>query len=62
VPKYDVMVDGERAARVKSEADVRTWISRYREEHAQDDPGATHVQVVKLRLLGGSLVPRERFF
>ena len=60
--KYDLMVDGERAARVKSEDDVRAWLARYREEHQQDDPDATHVQVVKLRFAGGSLVPRERFF
>ena len=26
MPTYDVMVDGERAARVKSEDDVRAWI------------------------------------
>jgi hypothetical protein len=62
LPKYDVMVDGERAARVTSEDDVRTWIAHYREQHAQDDPGATHVQVVQVRLVGGTLVPTERFF
>jgi len=62
VPTYDVMVDGERAARVKSEDDVRAWIARYREEHQQNDPDATHVQVIKVRLLGGTMIPRERFF
>jgi hypothetical protein len=62
MPKYDVMVDGDRTARVKSEDDVRAWIARYREEHQQDDPDATHVQVIKVRLLGGTMIPRERFF
>jgi hypothetical protein len=62
MPKYDVMVDGDRTARVKSEDDVRSWIARYREEHQQDDPDATHVQVIKVRLLGGTMIPRERFF
>ena len=62
MPTYDVMVDGERAARVKSEDDVRAWIARYREEHQQNDPDATHVQVIKVRLLGGTMIPRERFF
>ena len=60
--RYDLLVDGERDARVKGEAAVRAWLSRYREEHAQDDPAATHVQIVRLRLLGGTLVPREEFF
>jgi hypothetical protein len=55
------MVDGERVTRVSSEDEVRTWVARYREEHAEDDPGATHVQIVQLRLFGGSLVPIERF-
>jgi hypothetical protein len=62
VQKYDVMVDGQREARVKSEDDVRAWIGRYREEHAQDDPDATHVQVIQVRLMGGTMIPRERFF
>ena len=56
------MVDGERETRVKSEEDVRAWIARYREEHQQDDPEATHVQVIEVRLMGGTMIPRERFF
>ncbi len=44
---------------------MRTWLAGYREEHAEDDPGATHVQVRQLSrwawLTGGSLVPREQF-
>ena len=62
MPKYDVMVDGQRETRVKSEDDVRTWIARYREAHQQDDPEAAHVQVIELRLMGGTMIPRERFF
>jgi len=62
VPKYDVLIDGERATRVKSDDEVCAWLARYREEHQQDDPDATHVQVIRLRWAGGTLVPRERFF
>jgi hypothetical protein len=61
VAKFDVMVDGERAARVSSEDEVRAWIAKYREEHQADDPSATHVQVVEVRLVGGTLVPIDRF-
>jgi hypothetical protein len=62
VPKYDVMVDGERATRVTSEDDVRAWIAKYREDHQENDPDATHVQVIKLRWMGGTMIPREDFF
>ena len=62
MPKYDLLVDGERQVRVKSEDEVREWIREYREKHAEDDPGATHVQVIRMKFLGGTLVPRERFF
>ena len=62
MPKYDVMVDGERATRVKSEDAVRSWIAKYREDHQENDPDATHVQVIKLRFMGGTMIPRERFF
>jgi len=55
------MIDGERAARVSSEDEVRTWVARYREEHAEDDPHATHVQIVRVRLFGGSLESLDRF-
>jgi hypothetical protein len=45
---------------------VRSWLRTYREEHAEDDPDATHVQVRLLSrrawLTGGKLVPREQFF
>ena len=44
---------------------MRTWLRTYREEHAEDDPDAVHVQVLRNEpgfLSGGSLVPREDFF
>ncbi len=62
---YELLVDGRRSARVGSEAEVRSWLATYRREHAEDDPGAAHVQVRRLSrlawLTGGTLVPRERF-
>ena len=65
MPKYDLLVDGERGARVESEQQVRDWLGRYREEHAEDDPSAAHVQILRRGplgwLLGGRLEPRERF-
>ena len=60
MPRYDLLVDGEREARVKTEEDVRRWVARYREEHQADDPDATHVQIIRLRFAGGELVPRDR--
>jgi hypothetical protein len=63
--KYDLLVDGERAARVASADEVRAWIARYRQEHGDDDPAATHVQILERPSLawlrGGTLVDRERF-
>ena len=65
MPKYDLLVDGERSARVESEDQVREWLGRYREEHAEDDPSAAHVQILRRGpfgwLTGGRLEPRERF-
>ena len=66
MPSYELLVDGRGRARAASEVEVRAWVRAYREEHAEDDPNATHVQVRQLSrwawLAGGSLVPRERFF
>lgn len=63
---YAILVDGDRVARVKSDEDVRTWISEYREEHTEDDPAAAHVQILQQGALwfinGGKLIDRERFF
>ena len=65
MPKYDLLVDGERMARVGSEEEVRDWLARYREEHEQDDPSGAHVQILRRGrfgwLTGGRLEPRERF-
>jgi hypothetical protein len=65
VAKYELMVDGRRRWKAASDADVREWLREYREEHADDDPDAVHVQVRVLSpwswLTGGTLVPRERF-
>ena len=63
--KYDLLVDGERAARVESKQQVRDWLVRYREEHQEDDPDAAHVLVLERRafawLTGGKLLDREPF-
>jgi len=62
---YALLVDGDRVARAGSEDDVRAWLVKYREEHAQDDPSATHVQIIERGALawltGGKLVDRDRF-
>ena len=62
---YALLVDGDRVARAGSEDDVRAWLAKYREEHAQDDPSATHVQIIERGALawltGGKLVDRDRF-
>jgi hypothetical protein len=62
---YALLVDGERVARVNSEDDVRAWLAEYREQHAEDDPSAAHVQVIERGPLawitGGKLVDRLRF-
>ena len=62
---YALLVDGERVAKVESEDDVRGWLLKYREEHAEDDPSAAHVQVIERGALwwitGGKLVDRLRF-
>ena len=61
MPRYNVLVDGERVARFRSEDEIREWVAQYRSEHVQDDPDATHVQVVELHLMGGRLLGIERF-
>lgn len=63
--KYDLLVDGAQAARVGSEEEVRTWLAQYRRDHEEDDPAATHVQILERPsfawLRGGALVDRDRF-
>jgi hypothetical protein len=65
VPRYDILLDGERAARVRTEDDARSWIAKYRAEHSDDDPAAAHLQILERGafgwLSGGKLVSRERF-
>ena len=65
MPKFDLLVDGERKARLESEGHVREWLARYREEHTEDDPSAAHVQIIRRGplgwLTGGKIEPRERF-
>ena len=62
---YAILVDGERVARASSEDDLRAWIAKYREDHAEDDPAAAHLQILARGafawLTGGKLVDLERF-
>jgi hypothetical protein len=61
--RYSLLVDGERLARLDSGDEVRSWIAKYRGEHAEDDPDAAHVQVVQQGplgwLTGGKLLDRS---
>jgi hypothetical protein len=65
MPKYTLLVDGERVASVESADDVRDWLVTYRDEHAEDDPSAAHVQVIERGALwwitGGKLRDRLQF-
>ena len=62
---YAILLDGERVASMDSDSAVRAWIAKYREDHAEDDPAATHLQILERGTLawltGGKLVDRERF-
>ncbi len=62
---YELLVDGERQARVSSAGEAREWLRGYQTEHAEDDPDAVHVQVRELTrfawLTGGRLVDRDEF-
>ena len=63
--RYELLVDGRSRWKAKDEADVRTWLGEYRQEHAEDDPDAAHVQVRRLGrlswLTGGTMIDREEF-
>jgi hypothetical protein len=65
MPGYAILVDGARVARVSDDDEVRAWIARYCDDHEEDDPSATHVQVLERTfmswLVGGKLIDRERF-
>jgi hypothetical protein len=59
------LVDGRRRWKAADADDLRAWLREYREEHAEDDPEAVHVQVRELTawswLTGGRIVDRDRF-
>lgn len=63
--RYELLIDGRRRWRAKSETDLRAWLHEYRQEHAEDDPDGAHVQIRRLSplawLTGGRLVDRESF-
>ena len=65
MPNYALLVDGERVARVASRDEVRRWLAKYQAEHVEDDPSATHVQIIERGALswitGGKLVDRLQF-
>ena len=62
---YAILLDGERVAHMSSDEAVRAWIAKYREDHADDDPRAVHLQILERGalawLMGGKLLDRERF-
>lgn len=63
--RYELLVDGERRWKAAGEDDVRAWLAEYRQEHAEDDPDAAHVQVRRLSrwswLTGGTMIDRDAF-
>jgi len=65
MPRYEVLIDGRSRWRAKSDEDLRRWLAEYGEEHAVDDPDATHVQIRRLSALscltGGKLLERTLF-
>ena len=62
---YALLVDGERVERCSTKDEVRAWLAKYRDEHAEDDPSAAHVQIIERGafawLTGGKLVDRLQF-
>jgi hypothetical protein len=65
VAKYDLLIDGQSRWKAGSDDEVSEWLREYREEHAEDDPDAAHVQIRRLGrlswLTGGSIVPAAPF-
>jgi hypothetical protein len=62
---YALLVDGERVERLNTADEVSAWLATYREQHAEDDPSAAHVQIIERGafawLTGGKLVDRLKF-
>ncbi len=44
---YAILLDGERVTSIDSDSAVRVWLAKYREDHADDDPAAAHVQILE---------------
>lgn len=44
---YTILLDGERVTSNDSDSAVRVWLAKYREDHADDDPAAAHVQILE---------------
>jgi hypothetical protein len=65
VASFELLIDGRRRWKARSEDEVRTWLREYCDEHAVDDPDAAHVQIRCLSrlawLTGGRLVDRDAF-
>ena len=63
--KFELLVDGRSRWKATSEDDARAWLREYRDEHAEDDPDAVHVQIRKLSrwswLTGGTVLDRKQF-
>ena len=62
---YAILLDGERVAHMSTGEEVSAWITKYREDHATDDPSAVHLQILERGALawltGGKLIDGERF-
>ena len=65
MPKYELLIDGERRWKAGSDDEARAWLREYSNEHAADDPDGAHVQIRRLSgwawLTGGKLVDRDAF-
>jgi hypothetical protein len=66
VAHYELLIDGRRRWKAATEDDVRRWLIEYRNEHVEDDPDATHVQVMQLSplswLTGGAKLVEPKSF
>jgi hypothetical protein len=48
VASFELLIDGRRRWKARSEDDVRTWLREYCDEHAADDRIAEHVLLRRL--------------